>query len=753
MASPAPVVTLPPGRVAPRGRSRVSGRLARPISRGVHPCRAVPAPGVVDAAVDLGISLAGADAVDTFAASSMADALSGTGIPEWQIYYGFIAGLTPCVIAAYEFGKRIIIQRRCELCGGSGLIQKGRYMRKCTSCGGFLPWQSWELFFTSDAGNGSRVRAPKGQTSVFYDVEAARKDGAEQAARAREMEAAAGAAKARVKPSSLASIDFDDDMFVGAGAGAPEPVMQTCDEDDQAAMESVLSTFGASEKTATAPGEDDEVEEREAAAAAPRRPSTLASMDLDDDDWMNADLSAKAAPEPVMQTCDEDDQAAMESVLSAITGAEKDDREEEVRRPGTLASMDFDDDMLTGSAGEGGFEPVMQTCDEDDQAAMESVLFRFNGQNEIESVEEKRKPSTLASIDFDDDMFVGSGDGAPEPVMQTCDEDDQAAMENVLSTFGTKRRDAAADNDDDDEGKSGRRDVLAGCVALLSALALAPTATAADIVDTGGYMSFEELEARARAAYRAKRLDEARDLLTRIIGMEPEDGTWRERRAQVLVDLKQFQAAIEDFDAAESLYDKDYKSLGLFSNRALAREGLSDWSGAVRDYTECINLSREIGGVPPYVLNSRGNAFSSLGRYDEALGDYEEAAKTFQVMKNLSGAIYARSNAALTLAELGRDEEAMREMEAVARRAAGSIDMRAALAAMHWSRGEEDEAERDWNWACEKINSGVLTEGGPALDGCALYRDSDWLGRIRRWPPSMVSKMDDFIRLRKPSNA
>jgi len=668
---------LAPGRVAPRGRSRVSGRLARPISRGVHPCRAVPAPGVVDAAVDLGISLAGADAVDTFAASSMADALSDTGIPEWQIYYGFIAGLSPFVIAAYEFGKRIIIQRQCELCGGSGLIQKGRYSRKCTSCGGFLPWQSWELFFTSDAGNGSRVRAPKGQTSVFYDVEAARKDGAEQAARIREREAAAGAAKARVKPSSLASIDFDDDMFVGAGDGAPEPVMQTCDEDDQ---------------------------------------------------------------------------AAMESVLSAITGgAEKDKREEEVRRPATLASMDFDDDMLTGSAGEGGFEPVMQTCDEDDQAAMESVLFRFDARNEIESVEEKRKPSTLASIDFDDDMFVGAGDGAPEPVMQTCDEDDQAAMESVLSTFGAKKQDG--DEDDDDDGKGGRRDVLAGCVALLSALALAPTATAADIVDSGGYMSFEELEARARAAYRAKRLDEARDLLTRIIGMEPEDGTWRERRAQVLVDLKQFQAAIEDFDAAESLYDKDYKSLGLLSNRALAREGLSDWSGAVRDYTECINLSREIGGVPPYVLNSRGNALSSLGRYDEALGDYEEAAKTFQVMHNLSGAIYARSNAALTLAELGRDEEAIREMEAVARRAAGSIDMRAALAAMRWSRGEEDEAERDWNWACEKINSGVLTEGGPALDGCALYRDSDWLGRIRRWPPSMVSKMDDFIRLRKPSNA
>ena len=74
-------------------------------------------------------------------------------------------------------------------------------------------------------------------------------------------------------------------------------------------------------------------------------------------------------------------------------------------------------------------------------------------------------------------------------------------------------------------------------------------------MDTGGYMYFEELEARARAAYRGKRLDEAKDLLTRIIGMEPEDGTWRERRAQVLVDLKQFEAAIEDFNAAENLYD------------------------------------------------------------------------------------------------------------------------------------------------------------------------------------------------------
>ena len=134
-------------------------------------------------AIDAGFVASDA-AVETFAAQSMSDALEGTGVEEWQLWFGLWIGLSPFVIAAYEFGKRILIQRQCELCKGSGLIQKGRYARKCTSCGGFLPWQSWGQFFTSEAGNGGVVRVPKGQTSVFYDVEAARLDGKRQAAEA-----------------------------------------------------------------------------------------------------------------------------------------------------------------------------------------------------------------------------------------------------------------------------------------------------------------------------------------------------------------------------------------------------------------------------------------------------------------------------------------------------------------------------------------------------------------------------------------
>ena len=64
--------------------------------------------------------------------------------------------------------------------------------------------------------------------------------------------------------------------------------------------------------------------------------------------------------------------------------------------------------------------------------------------------------------------------------------------------------------------------------------------------------------------------------------------------------------------------------------------------------------------------------------------------------------------------------------------------MRAALAALYWAAGEEAKAEDTWGWACSKINSGQLVEGGPVLDSCERYADSDWLERIRRWPPIMV---------------
>ncbi|KAJ4754644.1 transmembrane protein [Rhynchospora pubera] len=57
----------------------------------------------------------------------------------WQITVGALG---------IEFGKRIIAQQKCEVCGGSGLVLKNKIYVRCQGCGGFLPWQSWKRFFS-----------------------------------------------------------------------------------------------------------------------------------------------------------------------------------------------------------------------------------------------------------------------------------------------------------------------------------------------------------------------------------------------------------------------------------------------------------------------------------------------------------------------------------------------------------------------------------------------------------------------------
>lgn len=288
-----------------------------------------------------------------------------------------------------------------------------------------------------------------------------------------------------------------------------------------------------------------------------------------------------------------------------------------------------------------------------------------------------------------------------------------------------------------------------GSVACMTLLSTQQRAQAEESLEM---LSSENVEFVAKVAYKNRDFPGTLKALDVLVAREPDVPIWREERGQLYVDLKQFKEAIVDFDKAEQLWGPGYRSLGLLSNRALAWEGLYEWRKALKDYDESVRVAGESGQKQPYVLNSRGNCHASLGEWEQALDDYRESARLFQTSRGLAGAIYADSNAALMLAQLGREEEALTAMRSVARRAPGSIDMRAALAAMSWSRGEPEKAEEYWYWACEKINSGQLVPGGDVLDGCGQYRDADWLGRIRRWPPVMVKRMEAFLDLRRPSS-
>ena len=258
-----------------------------------------------------------------------------------------------------------------------------------------------------------------------------------------------------------------------------------------------------------------------------------------------------------------------------------------------------------------------------------------------------------------------------------------------------------------------------------------------------------ELQAVAAGAYNRQDFTKAKEALTKLIENEPESASWLEGRAQVLVDQKDFQEAISDYTRClEIIPEKDLGAEArLRAGRALAEEGIYQWEPALVDYNRALELAITAGFRPdPYVLNSRGNVRGSLNDWKGAKEDYEGAFAAFQsasgfrngnsTTQRLDGAIYARSNAALATAELGDTDSAIKELEGLVRRAPNSSDVRAALAALYWEQGKRESAEDLWNDAC-----GLYS-------GCAQYKDIDFERRIRRWPPSMVSRLENFLQVR-----
>lgn len=296
--------------------------------------------------------------------------------------------------------------------------------------------------------------------------------------------------------------------------------------------------------------------------------------------------------------------------------------------------------------------------------------------------------------------------------------------------------------------QSSRRAALASLAALCASVALLPLSRA-----DGGPVdddALAALQAGAATAFAAQDFAAAETALSALIAAQPQNAAWVEGRAQVRVDAKRFDAALADFDAALALIGADEGGAGearLRAGRALALEGLSRWPEALADYDVALASAAKGGFLPdPYILNSRGNVLASLGRWADAREAYTSAAGIFQASKGyrrgssttsrLDGAIYATANAALMRAQLGDDEGAAQDLAAVARRAPNSADARAALAALRWSAGRRAEAEEAWDSACGRN------------EGCARYKDIDYVQRIRRWPPRMVKHLQAFLQLR-----
>jgi hypothetical protein len=65
--------------------------------------------------------------------------------------------------------------------------------------------------------------------------------------------------------------------------------------------------------------------------------------------------------------------------------------------------------------------------------------------------------------------------------------------------------------------------------------------------------------------------------------------------------------------------------------------------------------------------------------------------------------------------------------------------MRVAIAADSWGKGDYITALKEWNFVCDRIDT-----------GCKAYEDENWVRVVRRWPPALATKLEQFLRREIP---
>lgn len=224
----------------------------------------------------------------------------------------------------------------------------------------------------------------------------------------------------------------------------------------------------------------------------------------------------------------------------------------------------------------------------------------------------------------------------------------------------------------------------------------------------------------------------------------------------VKVEEELFSRVIDEYKDTEAVWVPDVVGRAL-GNRGNARSRQGKLDDAIADYNAAIQLCP--WSVDP-ILN-RGVVLEAQGRFDEAVADYRtvlaaepedpsawnnlgnasaglqrwgDAAEFYGKAATLSPAFsFAAANKALATYQLGEKDpkntdEALREMRNLLRRYPDFPDVRAALAAALWEKGEGGEAESNW-----------LRVEDPR------YRDRAWLASTRRWPPRLVASLVAFL--------
>ncbi len=237
--------------------------------------------------------------------------------------------------------------------------------------------------------------------------------------------------------------------------------------------------------------------------------------------------------------------------------------------------------------------------------------------------------------------------------------------------------------------------------------------------------SLPQLFDQALEASRNGRFNEALPLWNQVLELAPDDAAAWSNRGNVQLALGEPLAAIADQDRAMAL---DPASPDPHLNRGTAEEALARWDAAEADYRWILEHA-----AASDVAQDRASALYNLGNVQGSRGDWSAARESFAAAALARpGFAMARSSEALVAFELGDLDAAERQLRSLIRRYPLFADARAGLTALLWQRGARGEAESHW----------VSASG---LD--PRYRDPEWLGSIRRWPPGPVKALQQFLAL------
>lgn len=202
-----------------------------------------------------------------------------------------------------------------------------------------------------------------------------------------------------------------------------------------------------------------------------------------------------------------------------------------------------------------------------------------------------------------------------------------------------------------------------------------------------------------------------------VIAMAPTFAPARSNLGNLLVARGAYTEAIQAYTESLSLAPRAKDSWVVYVNRGTTRLAMGDVRMAIED----MNAAEKLTPGEPAVLANRGTAWESLGKWDNALRDYQGALRGSQIQP-----FWLRY--ALVLHERGRSVEALGILNRLAAKVA-SDDVFAAQAAVHFDRGDISLAEGAWS----------------SLERPRLYEKKQFLTTDRRWPPKAV---DAIVRFR-----